>query len=68
MASGSASSELPRRLFTAAETARMLGIGESTVHDLRKAGDLGSVKIGSSRRFSIEAIDAFVPRRAEAGD
>lgn len=56
-----------RRLLTAAEAAEVLGIGESTVHGLRLAGELASVKIGTARRFPVEAIDDYIARLSQKG-
>lgn len=52
-----------KRSFTAAETAAILGVSESTVFELLKLGRLRSFKVGRARRISGAAIDSF---RSEA--
>ena len=59
-----------RLLLTAEEAARMLSIGRSAIFRLMREGELRGVRIGASRRFPREEIEAYVQRlRAEqAGD
>jgi excisionase family DNA binding protein len=52
----------PPRLYTVAQTARLLGIGVSKTYDLLYSGQLDSVKIGRSRRIPTRAIDAYIHR------
>jgi len=49
-------------LFRPTEAARRLGIGRTKVFELMAAGELRSVKIGSSRRVSATALADFVSR------
>ncbi len=48
--------EAPPMLLTIDETARTLRMGRSVVWQLVRAGTLGSVKIGASRRIPVDAI------------
>ena len=50
------------KLLTVRQAAAALGVGESTVHALIRSGELGSRKIGSSRRIPVEEVDAFIAR------
>lgn len=49
-------------LLIVPETARVLGIGRSTVHELVARGDLGVVHIGRSGRLLLSEIEAYVER------
>ncbi|MDQ2727592.1 MAG: helix-turn-helix domain-containing protein [Actinomycetota bacterium] len=50
------------RLLTVRQAATALGVGASTVHQLIRTGDLGSRKIGGSRRIPVADLDAFIAR------
>ncbi len=47
-------------LLTPADTAKRLGISRTTLYELLRAGQLKSVKIGSSRRIPLETIEDYV--------
>lgn len=50
------------RTYSAAETAQILGIGKSTLHDHVRAGTanhLHPVKVGRATRFPMSVIDAL---------
>ena len=49
-----------RALFTAEETAAILGVGRSKVFELARTNRLASVKIDTSRRFRRADIEAFM--------
>lgn len=49
-------------LWRVEEVAELLGICRSRVFDLLNAGELTSVKIGSSRRVPDEAVRAYIER------
>jgi len=51
-------------LVTVEEAARRLALSRSVVYALIGRGELGSLKIGSSRRVPVDALDAFVARLA----
>ena len=48
------------QLLSVSEAAEQLGIGRSTAFELIKAGTLRSVKIGSRRLISAQAIADFI--------
>ena len=48
------------QLLTVGQTATLLGLGQSTVHQMIRDGRLGSCKIGNSRRIPMAEIEAFV--------
>lgn len=48
------------RLYSIPETAKVLGIGRTTVYELLDAGRLKRVKVGTRALISAESIDAFV--------
>jgi len=52
-------------LMTVGEVAERLRIGRTRVHAFIGDGSLRSLKIGSSRRVSVEALEEFV-RQLEA--
>ena len=49
-------------LMTIEQAAEALGVGRTTVYKLLKNGDLGSVRIGRSRRIPAEHITGYVRR------
>lgn len=48
-----------RRLFRVRELTTRWGLSRSKVYDLLDSGDVQSVRIGTSRRVPIEAVEAF---------
>jgi excisionase family DNA binding protein len=50
------------KLLTVRQTAAVLGVGQSTVHNLIRTGELGSRKIGGARRVPVEDLDAYSAR------
>jgi excisionase family DNA binding protein len=60
-------SDQPRILITLPETARILGVGRSTVSRLVRQGALECVSIGSLRRVPLRSVHDFVDQlRADA--
>jgi excisionase family DNA binding protein len=60
-------SDQPRILITLPETARILGVGRSTVSRLVRQGALECVSIGSLRRVPLQSVHDFVDHlRADA--
>ena len=55
-------SEALRLLLTPEEAAQVLGVGRTTVYGLLRTGQLASVRIGSARRVSVQAMEEFVDR------
>jgi excisionase family DNA binding protein len=53
---------LPRLLLTPEEAARALGIGRTKLYELLSTAKLPSVRIGGSRRVSVDALTEFVRR------
>lgn len=53
------SQELPM-LFTPEQVARMLSISRSTVYALLRNGQVRSVQIGRSRRFTNSQVSEFI--------
>jgi excisionase family DNA binding protein len=52
--------DVDKLLYTPVEAAHALGISRSTVYVLMASGDLPSVRIGSSRRISADALRRYV--------
>ncbi len=52
--------EMPPILFSTAEVARLLRIGQCRVYDLIRQRELRSVKVGASRRISARALAEYV--------
>jgi excisionase family DNA binding protein len=48
-----------KRLLTRQEVEEILGLGKNQIYTLMTQGRLPSVKVGGSRRFLMESIDAF---------
>ncbi len=48
------------QLLTVSQAATLLGIGQSTVHQMIRDGRLGSCKIGNSRRIPLSGIESFI--------
>jgi excisionase family DNA binding protein len=58
--------ELPQilnPLLTIIQTAKILGVTDRTVWALTKQGQLPSIKIGHSRRYSQEDVQAYIDRQ-----
>jgi excisionase family DNA binding protein len=53
-------------LVPAAEAARLLGIGRTTLYELVKRGELTPIRIGRCVRFSVVELVRFVERRNRA--
>jgi excisionase family DNA binding protein len=51
---------MEKLLLTPEEVANVLSIGRSKVYELMGCGALGSVRIGGSRRVSVEALNRFI--------
>lgn len=50
----------PPLLVDRLDAARLLGVSPGSVDNLRKKGGLPSVKLGTSRRFDLADIRAFI--------
>ncbi len=60
--------ERGRHLYRPVEAAESLGISRARLYQLMASGELGSVKIGVSRRIPAADLDAYVARlRREHG-
>lgn len=58
---------VPRLLLTVEQAAEALGVGRDAVYDLINSGELTSIRIGSRRLISVEALRRFIEKReAEA--
>lgn len=56
-------------LYTPEAAAERLSVGRATVYELMRRGELGSVRLGRSRRIPADALADFVERlKAEAAD
>ncbi len=49
-------------LFTPELAAELLSLSRATVYELIAAGELGSIKIGRSRRISPQALRVYIER------
>jgi excisionase family DNA binding protein len=49
-------------LYRPSEAAQSLGMSRTKVYGLMQAGELGSVKVGSSRRIPAADLETFVQR------
>jgi excisionase family DNA binding protein len=53
-------------LLRPVEAAEAIGIGRSKVYELLAAGELPSVRVGSSVRVPVDALRAWIARQLEA--
>lgn len=53
---------MEKLLLTPEEAAEVLAVGRSTIYELMGSGRLESVRIGTSRRVRVQALDEFVER------
>jgi excisionase family DNA binding protein len=56
---------IPPALLTVPEAMTALRLSRATVYDLIRSGELGSVKVGRSRRIPTQAVTTFVARLVE---
>ena len=54
-------------MLTARQVAELLGVHENWVYDHAASGDLPSYKIGGTRRFDPEELDAWIEQQRENG-
>jgi excisionase family DNA binding protein len=54
--------EKRKLLYRSAEAAETLGVSRPRLYQLMAAGELGSVKIGASRRVPAVDLEAYVSR------
>jgi excisionase family DNA binding protein len=50
------------------EAARLLGVSPGTIDNLRKRGELPSVKLRSRRLFGVEDLRRYIEARKEVGN
>ena len=55
-----------RILYRPTEAAETLGLSRTRLYQLLAAGEIGSVKIGTSRRIPAADLEAFVNRKRQA--
>jgi len=53
-------------LLSALEAAHLLGIGRTTLYELIKGGELTSIHVGRSVRFSMYEIETYVQSLIQA--
>lgn len=59
---------VPRLLLTVEQAAESMAISRNSVYELIRSGELVSIRHGTRRLVSVEAIRRFIERReAEAG-
>ena len=51
-----------KKLLTVSDVTEILSIGRTRIFSLLASGELKSIRIGSSRRFTVDALDDFVNR------
>ncbi len=56
-----------RLLIDRIEAARLLSVSPGTVDNLRRRGDLPSIKIGARRLFRVADLDRWIASRMEGG-
>ena len=53
---------IKKRAFSIAETARILGLGRTTIYRNLDTGALEAIKIGGRRLVLLEQIEAFIAK------
>ena len=53
-----------RRAYKVEEVAELLGLSRNTVFRLLKRGELQSIKVGGSRRITVEQLDRYLAAAA----
>jgi excisionase family DNA binding protein len=56
----------PKPLLTLNEAASLLAVSPKTLQRLVARGDLAVIRVGSSLRFAVSDLDAFVARHRSA--
>jgi excisionase family DNA binding protein len=51
---------MEKLLFRPEEVSEMLSLGRTTIYSAIRDGRLESVKVGASRRVTVEALDRFI--------
>ena len=54
---------MDKLLLRPAETADVIGVGQSTVYAMIASGELPSIRIGTSVRVPVDALQAWIARR-----
>lgn len=57
-------STMGRRAFTVIEVGEQLGLSRASVFRLIGSGELGSIKVGGSRRVTVEQLEDYLGRAA----
>ncbi len=57
---------MEKLMVTVAEAAQMLGVCRNRVYELIYSGQLASVKMGRSRRISVDELKRFVAESSVA--
>ena len=60
--------EQTKRLLSADELARELGIGRTTAYSLLWSGTIPSMKVGRLRKVRREDLEAYIKTRMERGE
>jgi excisionase family DNA binding protein len=60
--------EQPKRLLSADELARELGVGRTTAYSLLWSGAIPSMKVGRLRKVRREDLEAYIEARMERGE
>jgi excisionase family DNA binding protein len=58
--------EQTKRLLSAEELARELGVGRTTAYSLLWSGTIPSMKLGRLRKVCREDVEAYLPERMES--
>lgn len=61
-----ATAQPPKLLVSTREAAAMLGISPRSLWTITQAGDIPSIRIGRSVRYSLDDIKAFIDSQRQA--
>lgn len=59
--------QTPKRVYSVAEAAQVLGVSESTVYQLVRVKGFPTVMVGRRIKVSVQGLDRWIEEQAEKG-
>lgn len=59
--------QTPKRVYSVAEAAQVLGVSESKVYQLVRMKGFPTVKLGKRIKISVQGLDRWIEEQAEKG-
>lgn len=57
----------PKLVYSVAEAAQILGIGETKMRQLARTDGFPTIRIGKILRISVKGLEAWIEKQAELG-